>query len=248
MRGFVLRLFMIMAVFVPIVGSAQVGSIQPTPLPQISAASAPWFLRGEPIFFAGNLYYPTGPSVYFDGYAMTQSITYQGVPLYNDLSREPYSVVLVPIGGNLMRPYVRRAETGVSGTIGFLPPQSRATRPGDVTAAVGTTPVVALAVGDTQVPSAARPVGTGGTIVPAQPTRVRVGTIPEARTNLQGVWIEFDGARWYHNGAVTSYNPDRFLPVGSYRGFPVYKDKTDASDTIYVSVVQDGPLAPYSKH
>src|SRR2546425_10744681 len=104
MRGFLLYLFTIMAVFVPILGSAQVGSIQPTPLPQISAASAPWYLRGEPIFYAGNLYYPTGPDVYFDGKGMTQSATYQGVPVYSDISREPYSVVLVPIGSNLMRP------------------------------------------------------------------------------------------------------------------------------------------------
>jgi hypothetical protein len=44
-----------------------------------------------------------------------------------------------------------------------------------------------------------------------------------------------------------SYNADRFTPVGSYRGFPVYKDKTDSSDTVYVTVVKDGPLAPYAK-
>ena len=248
MRGFALSLFVSIAVLLPNVGSAQGGSIQPTPPPQISAAGAPWYLRGEPIFFAGNLYYPTGPAMHFDGNVMVQSSMYQGVPLYSDISREPYSLVLVPIGSNLMRPYLRRPEAGTAGTLGFLPPQFRTTRPGDLPAAVGTAPVVAFAVGETPVaPEAARPVGTGGTIVSAQPTRVRVETIPEPKTNRQGVWVEFEGARWYLNGAVASYDPNRFVPVGSYRGFPVYKEKSDTSDTIYVTVVRNGPLTPYTK-
>ena len=47
------------------------------------------------------------------------------------------------------------------------------------------------------------------------------------------------------DGPATSFSPDRFEPVGDYRGFPVYRDKTAARDAIWISVVKDGPLAPY---
>jgi hypothetical protein len=245
MRRFVLVFFTTMAVFVPLVGNAQVGTIQPTPPPQITGASAPWYLRGEPVFFAGNLYYPTGPDMFFDGKVMTQAGVYQGVPIYSDISREPYSMVLVPISSGQMRPYVRRPDAGTSGTLGFLPPEYRATRTGELTGNISTQPAPVVAVAAPPVvPDAAAATGTGGA---AQPSRVRVEMIPEARTNFQGVWIEFDGARWFHAGEVVSYDADTFVPVGAYRGFPVYKNKSDTSETIYVSVVQNGPLAPYAK-
>ena len=56
--------------------------------------------------------------------------------------------------------------------------------------------------------------------------------------------------RFYHSNApsstpAASFSPDRFEPVGEYRGFPVYRDKTAARDAIWISVVKDGPLAPY---
>ena len=44
-----------------------------------------------------------------------------------------------------------------------------------------------------------------------------------------------------------SFSPDRFEPIGEYRGFPVYRDKIGSSDDIWVSVVKDGPLAPYAE-
>ena len=66
-----------------------------------------------------------------------------------------------------------------------------------------------------------------------------------ASTN--GIWLEFDGARWYSDGPATSFSPDRFEPVGEYRGFPVYRDRTGRTNDIWVSVTRDGPVAPYAK-
>jgi hypothetical protein len=67
-------------------------------------------------------------------------------------------------------------------------------------------------------------------------------------TNVaNGVWLEFNGARWYSNGPASSFSLDRFEPVGEYHGFPVYRDKTSGTDDIWVSVVKEGPVAPYAK-
>jgi hypothetical protein len=106
-------------------------------------------------------------------------------------------------------------------------------------------------------------VGTAGTIVPSAvgtaresvtspertpSTRTRIETIPRPRaTGGAGVWLEFNGARWYAAGAAVPFFSDRFTPVGEYRGFPVYRANNADPDRIWVSVVQDGPLAPYEK-
>jgi len=248
MRSLLVNVFVFMVLLLPNVGSAQ-GTIQPTPVPDVTAASASWYLRSEPIFFAGNLYYPTGPDVYFDGNSMTRTMIYQGVPLYADGSKAPYSVLFVPIGGRLMRPYERRTSlTGIDSGV----PQAPSPAGSGASASIPQTFVPAGTVG-TMTTSPQLPIGTGGTIVttnaaPAgQPTRTTIETIPAPARGVQGVWIEYEGARWYHAGAPVSYNPDRFTPLGSYRGFPVYKDKNDSSDTVYVTVVKDGPLAPYTR-
>lgn len=255
MRGFLLSFMASIVVLVPNVGNAQVYS-WPTPPPQVSAASADWQLRGDPIFFAGSFYYPTGPTVYFDGKVMARSGIFQAVPLYTDATLEPYSMVFVPIGGNIMRPYERKREGELAGTVGSRPPTFPIQRGGEGPSAIGTTGIQSAAFGPGDrlvIPEAVFAVGTGGTIVNrvATPTptggmQTRITMIPEPPRQPQGLWVEFEGAKWYHNGPTVSYDPDRFLPTGSYRGFPVYMDK-NSSDTIYVSVVKDGPLAPYSK-
>jgi len=77
--------------------------------------------------------------------------------------------------------------------------------------------------------------------------RTMMQSIPQPITN-NGIWLEFDNARWYAVGPATAFSPERFEPLGEYRGFPVYRDKTRADGTIWVSVVKDGPaVAPYAK-
>src|SRR5262245_37054388 len=101
--------------------SAQVYQF-PTPVPQVTAANADWQIRGAPIFYAGDFYYPAGPTVFFDGNVMVRSGVYEGIPLYADSTLEPYSVVFVPIGRNLLRPYERRRSGVLAGTTGSRPP------------------------------------------------------------------------------------------------------------------------------
>src|SRR5437773_9859391 len=121
MSRFVPCLCLSMALLLPNIGTSQVLSI-PTPAPAVSAANTDWYARGEPIFFAGNFYYPTGPTVFFDGRVMVRSGMYNAVPLYTDTTIEPYSMVFVPIGGNVMRPFERRREGELAGTVGSRPP------------------------------------------------------------------------------------------------------------------------------
>ena len=61
----------------------------------VTAASAPWQINGEPVFYAGDFYYAAGPTVFFDGNVMVRSGSYRGVPLYADSTLQPYSVIFV---------------------------------------------------------------------------------------------------------------------------------------------------------
>jgi hypothetical protein len=80
----------------------------PTPAPAVTATGAAWQVDGDPVFFAGDWFDPSGSTVFFDGSVMIQSSTYRDVPLYVDASVDTYSVVYLPIGGHLMRTYTRR--------------------------------------------------------------------------------------------------------------------------------------------
>jgi hypothetical protein len=78
-------------------------------------------------------------------------------------------------------------------------------------------------------------------------TRTMMQSIARPSTN-NGIWLEFDNARWYAVGPATAFSPDRFEPLGEYRGFPVYRDKTRTDGAIWVSVFKDSPaVAPYAK-
>src|SRR5258707_4125221 len=116
MRRFTLGWVLSMAVLLPNVGSAQV-SVRPTPYPQVTAANAAWQHRGEPVFHAGALYYPAGPTVFFDGNVMVRTGTYEGVGIYEDATQTPFTVVYVPIGGHIVRASQRRRDGELAGTV-----------------------------------------------------------------------------------------------------------------------------------
>jgi hypothetical protein len=82
--------------------------------------------------------------------------------------------------------------------------------------------------------------------VAPQARRSAVQSVPPPTRNT-GISIEFQGARWVSDGAAVTFTPYRFVPVGDYHGFPVYRDQQGDGDTIYVTVVSDGPVAPYSR-
>jgi hypothetical protein len=263
MRSSIAGVFVSMALLIPNVGTAQVFSL-PSPSPDVNAANADWQIRGEPIFHAGSFYYPAGPTVFFDGRIMVRTGVYNGIPLYADVTIEPYSIVFVPIGRNVMRPYERRREGELAGTVGSRPPSFPIQRDGDlsVRSQPGMSQALPVRMPEPEVipeaygrsrPGVVMPqleqysTGTMGARVaaPAQPQVVN--DVPRPTGN-DGVWIEFEGARWFSAGPAVTFNPDRFVPSGSYRGFVVYRDTMGGrADTIFVTVVPDGPVAPYRR-
>jgi hypothetical protein len=250
------------AVLLPIHGSAQI-SYRPTPRPQVTAASVSWVTSGEPIFFAGSYYYPTGPRVFFDGQLMVHTGDYLGVPLYVDTTLEAYSRVFVPVAGGLMKPYERLRAGPLAGTVGSTTPawpvqvaSNRYETGGGV--GVQTGPIEPL-----MVPEVPRPVGTSGVTVvcpcpaattgglaDAAPAPAPAPTVAQSEprpSRNTGISVQFQGAEWFSDGQAVSFDPGIFIPVGDYHGFPVYRDKRGGPTTIWISVVADGPVAPYTR-
>ena len=260
MRACTLGLFLTAAVLFPKSGNAQVFSFR-TPPPTASAAGADWQINSDPIVVAGVVYYPTRGFRMFDGQVMVQVGVFDRVPVYADTTLEPYSLLYVPTGGARMREYERRRAGDLASTTGSRPPSvpvvvatARAPfepepgtsgAPAATYGGVRTDTAVVAASGRTEsvAPSA---VGTVGTPDHSRRRRSSIESIarPDA---VNGVWLEFDGARWYADGPAATFSPDRFEPVGDYRGFAVYRDRTNRKNEIWISVVKDGPLAPYSK-
>jgi len=261
MRPAVLSCCLIVAIALPKVGSAQV-SYRPTPAPLITAASATWQINGEPIFFAGSFYYPTGPAVFFDGQLMARVGEYLTVPLYADTTLEAFSRVFVPIGGAVMKPYDRRRAGPLAGTVGSTTPSwpvqvatngpTGGTGGGNQSGEAGTVPDVVHPAGTSGVTeSCSCPVSTAGTVAAGDPIGSREGAVilsAPPPTRNTGISIRFHGAEWFNDGPAVPFSPNRFEPVGDYSGFPVYRDRRGDASTIYVTVVADGPLAPYVRN
>src|SRR5687767_13697308 len=239
MRAALLGLYLFVAILLPKVGIAQV-AYRLTPAPQVTAATAIWQINGEPLFFAGSFYYPTGPAVFFDGQLMARVGEYLTVPLYVDTTHEAFSRVFVPIGGASMKPYDRRRAGTLSGTVGSTTP-SWPVQVATNTGGVGTQSVVPTfrsAPGDPlAVPDAQHPVGTSGSMWANPPiARTALQTVPRPTTNI-GISVVFQGTRWVSAGSAVPFSTDRFAPIGDHHGFPVYRDKRGSSDTIFVTVV-----------
>jgi hypothetical protein len=259
MRAFLTGCVCIVALAVPTVGNAQ-ALMLPTPPPQVTALRAAWQLSGDPVFFEGDFYYPTGPTVYFDGNVMVRSGMFRGVPVFTDTTLEPYSMVFVPVGGTVMRPYERRRAGERAGTVGSRMPSFPIERDVELSASAAGTGMQTPPRGPGEPPTMAegeRAVATGGTAVvttPARPAaaieRPRSGrfleSVPPPRSN-DGVWIPFDNARWYIAGTAVAFSADRFTPIGEYRGFPVYRDEHGRADEIFVPSIPGGPLVPYRR-
>lgn len=220
------------------VGKAQVYQFA-TPPPQVNASAAWWQIESVAIQFNGVVYVPTGLVRPFDGNVMTQIGAFDQVPVYADATLEPFSILYVPVARG-MRAYERERNGDLSGTTGSQAPAM------PVQPVSAPTPRQAASL---PPPSA---VATSGTPTPVvtnvtrTPVRTRVETIPQPRTS-DGVWILYDGARWYSDGEAVPYTPERFARIGSYHGFPVYRDRNRDAHAIWVAVVQDGPVAPYAK-
>jgi hypothetical protein len=264
MRPIALGSSILVAALLPNVGNPQI-LYRPTAPPSVDAAAAPWRMSGEPIFYAGSYYYPTGPSVFFDGKVMSQVGEYRGVPFYADVTLEPYSIVFVPIGRSLMKPYERPRRGDLAGTVGSrtpswpvevpsgAPAQARRSPGTQAPVAPGSPAVTPSAITPQPIATSGllqcvpcAPVGTTTSAAPPAATPTIAQTIPPPSRN-DGITVTFDSRRWFSSGPSVSYSPDRFVQVGDLGGFPVYRQQSGSSPgTIYVTVVPGGPVAPYS--
>jgi hypothetical protein len=238
-------LVLTVALLIPNVGSAQVFRFR-TPPPEVSAGGAEWQLNSDPIVVGGLTYYPTRGFRLFDGQVMAQAGTYERVPVYSDTTMELYLEVYVPLGSGRMRIYERRRDRETPGTT-----------PADL-ATESSEDLSLRPVGGPDVRSGA--VGARGTFVPRPSDSSAILDRDRDRTHhtsiitavphagdADGVWLEYQGARWYSDGPAVPFSPDRFEPVGAYKGFPVYRDKILGDDDLWVAAVKDGPLAPYRR-
>jgi len=242
---------------------------RPTDAPQVSAAGQSWYQLREPIQYSGEVYYPAGAAVFFNGNVMVRSGHFNGVPLYVDATRDPYSVVYVPIGGGQLQPYERRRSGDLAGTTGTTLPSfpidlrpdgpvfpMAAGAPTNIPLSVGaipsftpeiTPPIVFVpAVATAPVCSCEQtaPLATPAAAIAPLPTD-RVAAISVRRPdNNDGVWIRFDGATWV-SGGVAEPRTAAFTPVGEHRGFPVFR-KAGEGNAIYLES-RDGVLAPYRR-
>jgi hypothetical protein len=248
--------------------------MRPTEPPLVTAANESWYLMREPIQLAGDLYYPAGPAVYFDGNVMVRTGHYNGVPIYMDATIEPYSVVLVPIRRGLMQPYERRRQGDLVGTTGSRTP---AFPVGSSSGIAGGRELPQAAVSPTQpqIPGGAISVYTPapGTVVlesnepmtpmfvPTPATASNLGAAPgaaPAQTSLttasllrpennDGIWIQFKGEKWIAAGTAIPLRADEFKMVGEYSGFPVFirsREGVIEGDRIYLPT-RPGLVAPY---
>jgi hypothetical protein len=244
----------------PILAVAQV-NLQPTPAPAVTAEDRPWFLAREPVVFAGSLYYPSGPQVYFNRFEMIRSGYYDWVPLYTRTTLEPYSILFVPVAGGLMQPYERRRSGELAGTAGSTAPGFPIDRPAGIATSVQESsgipqaagpptglgpsiPFPASSLGMVQpAPVADARVATTGTASPAPSGALRSAARPEG---LNGVFVEYDGRRWFNRGAAVSFDPAAFVASGTHRGATVYMKRGDTT-TIYIPVAESvGAVTPYS--
>ena len=236
----------LMVGLLPNLGNAQVYQFA-TPPPPVTAQYAEWQFNDDAIIVNSLVYYPTRETRFFDGKIMAQVAVFRSVPVYADVTLEPHSVIYIPVGRTLMRGYERRREGELAGTQGSRTPAF----PVEVATALTTTrePILIAAADFTPVSAPAIPapvleIARPATARPGPPPRLESARRP---TETSGIWIIYEGSRWYSGGPAVEFSAQRFTPIGDYYGFPVYCDKDGRADRIWVQVRPEGPLAPYTR-
>ena len=244
---------------------AQVQS-RPTDPPVVTAANESWYVNGEPLQFAGDLYYPAGARVFFNGNTMVRSGHYNGVPLYTDTTIEPYSIVYVPIQRGLVQPYERPRQGAFAGTVASRTPSFPVRMASSSFGSIGSFGVLPQAgAAPTALPA---PIGAISVYTPEPPSAPNVPVVaPLAVTTSSatpqlnsetgitfatigrpamndGVWIPYLGEKWVSAGPAVPITPESFRVVGSYEGFPVFARKDGSDQVIYVPT-RAGLAAPY---
>ena len=241
MRG----LFFAITLLAAVPAWAQVQS-RPTEPPIVTAENEQWYKQGEPLQIGGDVYYPGGASVFFDGNTMVRTAHYNGVPLYADTTVEPYSQILVPVSRGVMQPYERLRRGDLAGTTGSRTPSF----PVDPVSGFGYRGPIMAAASPTNLP---QPIGgidvfTGGRPASASPAQSDIQayqTLMRPESN-DGIWIMYMGARWLSAGPAVSLRAADFQLVGDYAGFPVFARQGVKDDIIYLPT-RPGLIAPYRR-
>jgi len=226
---------------------AQVVS-RPTDPPIVSAENDSWYRLREPLQFAGELYFPAGAAVFFNGNTMVRTGHYNGVPLYADTTIEPYSIVYVPIGRGVMQPYERVRGGELAGTTGSRMPSfpmrtARESRELPVAAVAPTAPPQPIGALAAFTPETGA-VGTSGVTRRVETTPpVTFETLRRPESN-DGIWLAFMGRKWVSAGPAVPLSATAFMRVGEYAGFPVFARQGLDEEIIYLPA-RSGVVAPY---
>jgi hypothetical protein len=243
-------------------GAATQIRLQPSSPPTVTAESEGWYQAGGPIAFAGNMYYPAGPAIHFLPNEMVPSGSYRGIPLYSRTTIEPYSIVFVPLAGGLMQPYERRRTGDLVGTTGSSVPSLGV----EIPSAFGTPPPIqAAAPPFVETQPVLQPTDQGYTQYSADLSASRTDIDVEplvkmsgASKNIKhvrsdraisnGIFVEFDHARWYPAAPPTALDVGNLRRIGDWHGFPVYTARNGGNSTIYIPVAQGmDAYAAYSR-
>jgi len=223
---------------------AQIQS-RPTEPPIVTAENEQWYRQGEPLQIGGDVYYPAGASVFFNGNTMVRTAHFNGVPLYADTTVEPYSMLLVPVSRGVMQPYERLRRGDLAGTTGSRTPSfpvgplSSYDYRGPIMAPVSPTNLP-QPTGGIDVFTDARP-----SAAPAQSDIQGFQTLMRPESN-DGIWIMYQGAKWLSAGAAVPLRATDFQLVGDYAGFPVFARQGVKDDVIYLPT-RAGLIAPYRR-
>jgi len=240
----------------PVNGAAQI-NLRPTAEPIVTAENATWYLDGAPITFAGNVYYPTGPNIFFKPNEMVRSGDFNGVPLYSRTTIEPFSIVYVPLPGRVMKPYERRRTGDIAGTVGSSLPSFPGVHPASESEYALAQAAAPPTLGEAPIYNYEPVPPAVVELLPAAPTATATagGNIPplgplvsaKKPEGLDGIFIEYRDRRWFASGPAQELDRSQFVAVGDYRGFAVYR-KGDDERTIYVAVAKSARelVAPYS--
>lgn len=240
--------FPLVAILVAFVSpaAAQVQS-RPTDPPLVTAVNESWYVLGEPVQFAGELYRQAGPSVFFNGNTMVRSGHYNGIPLYTDTTVEPFSVVFVPTSRGLVQPYTKLRRDVATPLMAAVAPTAPPLTIGAISvytpdpAAVATVGRPAIAGSERSAP-VTDIVGTTG-IAATRQTAIPVVSMRRPESN-DGVWIMFGGEKWISAGTAVPLVAAEFVRVGDYAGFPVFARRDFTQEMIYLPS-RAGLIAPY---
>ena len=244
MRG----LFIAVALTVAAPAAAQVQS-RPTEAPIVTAENEVWYRLGEPLQFAGDVYYPAGSTIFFNGNTMVRTGHYNGVPLYADTTIEPYSIVYVPVARGQLQPYERRRRGDLAGTTGSRAPSFPVDRdPASRGILQAAAPPTNLPLPIGAIGAYTPDLGRGAdALSPAPLQQSQQENVPLLRPeNNDGIWVWFSGAKWISAGSAVPLRAQEFELVGDYAGFPVFARARVKEQVIYIPT-RAGLVAPYRR-